>query len=126
MWDRFREAWPTWEFVIKNSLEVVLPECDVLVLDDLHHYKHVRTELFMHNAYVSERICLHDTAVFGEHGQKMYEAGGDVGAGPDKRTRGLNDAIGDFLGAHLSGPSSLSGLTPQARSPCTLTGRWGG
>lgn len=57
------------EFNIGNSLEVVIPECDVLFIDTLHTGKQVLNELLKHHVKVRKYIAFHDTVIFGKRGE---------------------------------------------------------
>ena len=54
---------PKWNFNHKSSLEVEIPECDVLFIDSDHTYKQLTAELEMHEAKVKKFIAMHDTYI---------------------------------------------------------------
>lgn len=88
-----------WEFVLKSSLEVDIPECDMLLHDSLHQYQHVKAELERHHSKVKRWIVLHDTEAYGEHGQAPYEAG-VIGTKPDEGELGMTQALDEFIADH--------------------------
>lgn len=109
-----------WEFRIASSLEVEIPECDVLLLDSLHSYGHVRAELEMHHAKVRRWIVLHDTETFAEHGQMVPDGRPNPGLPPDPEQPGLRQALQEFVGEHgewacVRHDSLSSGLTTLER-----------
>lgn len=53
------------EFIHKSSLEVEIPECDLLFIDSFHSYEQLTKELALHTSKVSKWIILHDTTIFG-------------------------------------------------------------
>lgn len=61
--------------VQSDSLQVELPEHDLLFIDSKHTYSHLRDELKLHGRRAKKYIILHDTTLFPE----------------------LNDAINEFL-----------------------------
>lgn len=56
-------------FIQGNSLEIEIPECDLLFIDTKHTGEHVYNELNKHAAKVSQRIIFHDTEIYGERGE---------------------------------------------------------
>ena len=75
------------KFVLASSLEVELEECDLLFVDSMHTYEHLKQELALHAGKVTRYIIMHDTTTFGEVDQS--------GEG-----RGLWPAVEEFLAAH--------------------------
>lgn len=69
-----------------NDLMVDIEPTDFLFIDSFHAYQQLRNELGMHHGQVRRYIAMHDTTMFGEHG----EDGG----------KGLNAAISLFLSEH--------------------------
>jgi hypothetical protein len=53
-------------FIHGNSLEIEIPECDLLHIDGLHTYKQLSAELKLHSPRVRKWIVMHDTTTFGE------------------------------------------------------------
>jgi len=88
-----------WVFTIKSSLDVEIPECDLLLHDSLHQYQHVRDELELHHERVGKWIVLHDTEAYGEHGQAPYQKG-SIGTKPDLSQPGMCQALDEFMAAH--------------------------
>lgn len=70
-------------FINASSLVVEIEPCDVLFIDTQHTAKQLHGELMLHADKVRKFIAMHDTAVFGQHG----DDGGD----------GLLVAIATFL-----------------------------
>ena len=75
------------QFVLASSIEVELPEVDLLFIDSLHTYAQLKTELALHHAKVSKLIILHDTTTFGEEDQFYHKPG-------------LWPAVQEFLAVH--------------------------
>lgn len=75
------------EFINKSSLEVEIPECDLLFIDSFHSYDQLTRELQLHAFKVSKWIILHDTTVFGSIDQT-------------NTGRGLWPAVEEFLAAN--------------------------
>ena len=75
---RFHEA---------NSLDVEIEPTDLLFIDTFHVYEQLRRELELHADRACRFIALHDTTIFGEHGEQ-------------DGSRGLWPAVSDFLAAH--------------------------
>jgi cephalosporin hydroxylase len=73
-------------FVLASSLEVEIEECDLLFIDSMHTYQHLKQELALHASKIAKYIILHDTTTFGTVDQS--------GQG-----RGLWPAIEEFLAA---------------------------
>jgi len=58
---QLKKECPSWTFNHKSSLEVQIPECDVLFIDSEHTYKQLTAELNMHHHKVKKYIAMHDT-----------------------------------------------------------------
>lgn len=80
----FEKITPLFVFEQANSLDVQIPECDLLFIDSYHSYSQLYQELVMHCGFANT-IVMHDTETFG------YE-------GEDKSKTGLQQAIREFLG----------------------------
>lgn len=50
-----------WDFVLRSSLEVDLPEHEFLFVDTLHTYDQLKAELERHQGKVTKFIAMHDT-----------------------------------------------------------------
>ena len=74
------------EFRRGSSLEVTIPDCDLLFIDTRHTAMQLRQELRRHQARVRHWIAFHDTEIFGEQGDD---------GGP-----GLLVALAEFLREH--------------------------
>lgn len=53
------------KFVLASSTEVEIEECDLLFIDSMHTYEHLKRELEMHADKAKKFIILHDTTTFG-------------------------------------------------------------
>jgi len=85
---------------------------DMLFIDTLHVYAHLKRELAAHHALVARYIAMHDTEVDGYDGEARRNACVDpehwspsvlaakTGYGIDEVSRGLKPAITEFLAAH--------------------------
>lgn len=62
-------------FINADVLTVDIEPTDMLFIDTLHTYEQLRAELIRHCDNVRRFIAMHDTEMFGEHG----ENGGDFG-----------------------------------------------
>lgn len=58
---KLKDMCPAWEFILGNSLQVDIPECDILFIDSEHTYDHLSRELNLHHKKVKESIVMHDT-----------------------------------------------------------------
>lgn len=74
-------------FVLASSIAVEIEECDLLFIDSMHTYEHLRQELAMHAGKVTKYILMHDTTTFGTEDQ--------IPGG-----RGLWPAVEEFLAEH--------------------------
>jgi hypothetical protein len=101
-----------WKFIVASSLDVTIPDCDVLLHDSLHSYEHVKAELERHHGSVRGRIVLHDTEEFGRYGEEPYREGqitsrkmrkrqlGEIEAGEREGPPGMKQALDEFLAGH--------------------------
>lgn len=55
-----------WEFIVGDSLEIEVPECDLLFIDTHHVYAQLSKELTLHGNKSSRWIVMHDTETFPE------------------------------------------------------------
>ncbi len=84
MWevrDAAMEAGIDFDFVKKSSLEIEIPEVDMLFIDTLHTYDQLTAELERHHSKVKKFIAMHDTNLEGD---------------PDN----MRGAVNDFLDKH--------------------------
>jgi hypothetical protein len=56
-------------FIQGNSLEVEIPQCDMLFIDTYHTGEQLLAELMRHHEFVDKWIAMHDTVTFGERGE---------------------------------------------------------
>ena len=80
--DAAQAAGIEFDFILKSSLEVDLPEHDFLFIDTLHTYDQLIAELERHHTKVKKFIAMHDTNLAGD---------------PDN----MRKAVNDFLDKHL-------------------------
>lgn len=83
---KLRAIAPKFRFEQMDSLKARIPACDLLHIDSLHTYKHLRQELSIHGDDSRKWIALHDTDTFAYKGK-------------DGTTPGLMAAVGEFLDA---------------------------
>lgn len=81
MYDACNNEQIDYEFIQKSSLEIILPEHDLLFIDTLHTYEQLKAELERHHDKPRKYIIMHDTNLVGE----------------DEMQRAVNE----FLDAHL-------------------------
>lgn len=79
--DEAGEAGIQFDFILKSSLEIDLPEHDFLFIDTLHTYNQLTAELERHHSKVKKFIGMHDTNLLGD---------------PDN----MRKAVNDFLDKH--------------------------
>lgn len=79
------------EFAIGDSLQVEIPQCDMLFVDTVHHAEQIYNELKKHHEKVNRWIAMHDTETFKEFGE---------GSSAEKPLAGLMPGIRKFLGEH--------------------------
>lgn len=87
-------------FVEHNSATVDCGPVDLLFIDTLHVYGHLKRELAHHHARVHKYIVLHDTTLFGERGETLDDMSTMVGYSVYDLTRGLMPALCEFLYDH--------------------------
>lgn len=58
-------------FIEKSSLDITLPEHDLLFIDTLHTYDQLSKELALHHAKPRKYIIMHDTNLQGEAGMQL-------------------------------------------------------
>lgn len=116
-------------FVQHDSATVALPAAyDLLFIDTMHTYGHLRRELAAHANRARRYIVLHDTIIDGVVSDIVRLRGKEavpglakvIGYSEDEIRRGLQDAIDEFLTQHAEWTvfehySSYPGLTVLAR-----------
>lgn len=70
-------------FILDDTRNVTIPQCDLLFIDTLHEYDQVKAELNLHSNKVNKFIIFHDIVSFAQVG----ESGG----------KGIYPAIEEFL-----------------------------
>lgn len=68
----------------------LIPSCEMLFVDTLHTFAHVRQELKLHGRKASRFLAFHDTFTCGFRDE----------SGPDPSQRGILPAIEEFLSMH--------------------------
>lgn len=58
---KLEQSCEEWSFNIGNSLEIEIPDCDVLFLDTEHNYTQLLGELNLHHKKCKKYIVMHDT-----------------------------------------------------------------
>lgn len=84
------------EFRLGDVLAIpVIEETELLFIDDLHVYAHVKAELFKHANQASKYLILHDTVVRAttDEGDELVQSTVDA-------PRGLQPALAEFLAAN--------------------------
>lgn len=81
---RLKKLGANFTFKCADSHKVEIPKCDLLHIDSLHTYAHLREELRLHAPRVTKWIALHDTTTFCD-------------VGKDGTKPGLFAAIAEFL-----------------------------
>lgn len=69
--DMAEDAGIDFNFVLKSSLDIVLPDHDLLFIDTLHTYLQLSTELEKHHSMTRKYIIMHDTNLLGDTGMKL-------------------------------------------------------
>lgn len=75
-----------YKYIIQDDLTLELEPTDILFIDSLHTYDHLKKELELHAGKANKYIIFHDTVAFGTHGERG--------------TKGLLPAIDEFLDAN--------------------------
>lgn len=70
VYDATADAGIAFDFVQKSSLEIDLPDIDLLFIDTLHEYSQLSQELKKHQPFVNKYIIMHDTNLAGDEGMK--------------------------------------------------------
>lgn len=101
------------KFVLASSTAVELSETDLLFIDSLHTYEHLKEELRLHAGKVRRFIILHDTTTFACN-DETWNGTSYVG-------RGLWPAVEEFLAANRDWTlkerrTNCHGLTVLARA----------
>jgi len=95
-------------FIQGDSATVEIPEVDMLFIDTLHVYAHLKRELAKHHSKVRKYIALHDTEVDAIHGEiirmkehiNMDEMIKKTGYSREEMSQGLRRALYEFLLNH--------------------------
>ena len=95
-------------FEWRDTLELTIEPTDLLFIDTYHVYRNLHIELERHGVLARKYIVMHDTEIFGDHGE-------------DSSTPGLWAAVGEFVAAHPEWSvterlSNNNGLTVLQRS----------
>jgi len=87
MRDAAIESGVDFTFILADDLFIELEETDLLFIDALHTYRHLKSELELHAGKARKYIIFHDTVHYGEVGVD----GGE----------GIMKAIQEFLSSHI-------------------------
>ena len=89
-----------YEHVMASTLEVEIPEVELLFIDTEHSYLQLKAELARHGNKATKYLIFHDTTTFGYTDSASY---GDQGLRPegDEIKHGLVPAIDEFLAVNL-------------------------
>ncbi len=66
-----------WEFILGDSTQLDIPECDFLFIDGEHSYSTVSKELWKHHNKVKKYIGFHDVTSYASRNQNPEETGAD-------------------------------------------------
>lgn len=80
-----------------DTLNLEIDETDLLMIDTLHTYNQLITELRLHHNKVSKYIILHDTTSFGLKDEEIYGYASDKVRELEVIKSGLKTAVDDFL-----------------------------
>lgn len=84
-------------FKTSDSLQCEIDETDLLLIDTLHTYNQLISELKLHNDKVKKYIILHDVVSFGYSDEKIYNHASDIIKNTNTSKVGLMNAVNDFL-----------------------------
>lgn len=90
-------------FIQEDSIKVQLPKMDLLFIDSLHCYAHLKNELETHHQRVSRWIILHDTEVYGRtsdlvrFNHDLISMSEKTGYSIEGLYKGLSFAVDEFL-----------------------------
>lgn len=93
-----------------DTAKITIEPTDLLYIDSLHTYTHLKKELSLHADKVKKWIMMHDTATYGSRGE-------------DKQSPGLTQAIEEFI------QSNPEWIIKEVRTSChglTILGRMDG
>lgn len=79
-----------YSFIQKSSIEIKIEPTDLLFIDSLHLYEHLKQELTLHHENVRKLIIMHDTVLCADKGMDYPQCRRYPG-------RGLMKAIREFL-----------------------------
>ena len=85
------------EFILGDTLKVEIDNTDLLFIDTLHTYNQLIGELTLHSKNVNKWIILHDTTLFGDGDEYIYNHASDLIKNKQKDKFGLRSAVNDFL-----------------------------
>tara|TARA_R110002074_G_scaffold77658_2_gene176062 strand:- start:736 stop:1332 length:597 start_codon:yes stop_codon:yes gene_type:complete len=97
------EAGIEFKFVLGDTLNMTIEECDMLFIDTWHVYDQLKAELALHADKVKKYIIMHDTTSFGFRGESINDnitesiTAKTVGEG---QRQGIVPAINEFLESH--------------------------
>jgi predicted O-methyltransferase YrrM len=84
-------------FTKADTLKLEIQKTDLLLIDTLHTYFQLFSELSLHAKNVNKYIIMHDTVSFGHYDEQIYSHASDVVKNQNHIKSGLVPAIEDFL-----------------------------
>lgn len=85
-----------YKFILGNTLDCVIDECDLLFIDTWHDFLQLKSELFRHHSKVNKYIILHDTNSYAFSNERLYE-NYETERVETNLPKGLIPAIDEFL-----------------------------
>ena len=84
-------------FIVGDTLQIEIPEVDLLFIDTLHIYRQLYSELKRHSNRAKKYIILHDTYTYANHDEVIYEHASSLVKSRSGINHGLKKAISDFM-----------------------------
>jgi hypothetical protein len=94
------EKFENFKFYKEDTLDLTIPNVDLLFIDTLHTYFQLTNELNLHSKNVNKYIVLHDTTVYAHFDEAPYPTNEcSVMSNKIKQgeKRGIKNALDDFL-----------------------------
>lgn len=85
------------EFIIDDVLKINIENTDLLFIDTLHIYRQLYSELIKHSKNVNKYIVMHDTTLYGNKDEIIYDHASEIIKNSLNEKNGLCQAIDDFL-----------------------------
>ena len=83
------------EFMIGDTAQITIPECDLLFIDTWHVYEQLKKELELHADKAQKYIIMHDTTTFAVMGERRPHHCTDTI--PGQAGKGILPALNEFL-----------------------------